>query len=436
MLKTEKHFTLSNYKSGLEYAIQQDQLDELSNYREQFHIPKDKDGNDWLYFTGNSLGLQPKNTQAYLQQELDDWANFGVEGHFDAKNPWMPYHEFLTEAMAKIVGAKPIEVVIMNTLTTNLHLLMVSFYQPTKTKYKIVIESDAFPSDRYAVESQLDFHGFDTKEGLVEWKPRKGEELLKIEDLETILEEQGDEIALLLIGGVNYYTGQYLDIKQIAALGHAKECMVGIDLAHGVGNIQPDLHNSGVDFAAWCTYKYLNSGPGSLGGLFVHEKHAYNKDLKRFSGWWNHNKETRFNMRQPFDVMAGAEGWQLSNPPILSMAAIKASLDMFNEVGMDALRKKSEKLTSYFEFLINALDIDGIKIITPSNPEERGCQLSIQVKNADKSLHKKLTEAHIITDWREPDVIRCAPVPLYNTFKDVYRMVEILSSILSEGKET
>ncbi len=436
MLKTEKHFTLSNYKSGLEYAIQQDQLDELSNYREQFHIPKDKSGNDWLYFTGNSLGLQPKNTQAYLQQELDDWANFGVEGHFDAKNPWMPYHEFLTEAMAKIVGAKPIEVVIMNTLTTNLHLLMVSFYQPMKTKYKIVIESDAFPSDRYAVESQLDFHGFDTKEGLVEWKPRKGEELLKIEDLETILEEQGDEIALLLIGGVNYYTGQYLDIKQIAALGHAKECMVGIDLAHGVGNIQPDLHNSGVDFAAWCTYKYLNSGPGSLGGLFVHEKHAYNKDLKRFSGWWNHNKETRFNMRQPFDVMAGAEGWQLSNPPILSMAAIKASLDMFNEVGMDALRKKSEKLTSYFEFLINALDIDGIKIITPSNPEERGCQLSIQVKNADKSLHKKLTEAHIITDWREPDVIRCAPVPLYNTFKDVYRMVEILSSILSEGKET
>ncbi len=436
MLKTEKHFTLSNYKSGLEYAIQQDQLDELSNYREQFHIPKDKDGNDWLYFTGNSLGLQPKNTQAYLQQELDDWANFGVEGHFDAKNPWMPYHEFLTEAMAKIVGAKPIEVVIMNTLTTNLHLLMVSFYQPTKTKYKIVIESDAFPSDRYAVESQLDFHGFDTKEGLVEWKPRKGEELLKIEDLETILEEQGDEIALLLIGGVNYYTGQYLDIKQIATLGHTKECMVGIDLAHGVGNIQPDLHNSGVDFAAWCTYKYLNSGPGSLGGLFVHEKHAYNKDLKRFSGWWNHNKETRFNMRQPFDVMAGAEGWQLSNPPILSMAAIKASLDMFNEVGMDALRKKSEKLTGYFEFLINALDIDGIKIITPSNPEERGCQLSIQVKNADKSLHKKLTEAHIITDWREPDVIRCAPVPLYNTFKDVYRLVEILSSILSEGKET
>ncbi len=435
MLKTEKQITLSNYKSGLEYAIQQDRLDELSSYRSKFHIPKDKNGNDWLYFTGNSLGLQPKTTQAYLKQELDDWANFGVEGHFEAKNPWMPYHEFLTESMAKVVGAKPIEVVIMNTLTTNLHLLMVSFYQPTKTKYKIVIESDAFPSDKYAVESQLKFHGFDVDDGLILWKPRKGEELLRMEDLETILEEQGDEIALLLIGGVNYYTGQYLNIKQIATLGHAKGCMVGIDLAHGVGNIQPNLHDSDVDFAAWCTYKYLNSGPGSLGGLFVHEKHAHNKNLKRFAGWWNHNKETRFNMRQPFDVMAGAEGWQLSNPPILSMAAIKASLDMFNEVGMDALRKKSEKLTSYFEFLINALNNDSIRILTPSNPEERGCQLSIQVKNADKSLHKKLTEAHIITDWREPDVIRCAPVPLYNTFQDVYYIVEILSSILSEGKE-
>jgi len=427
---------LSNYKSGLEYAIQQDQLDELSSYREQFHIPKDKNGDDWLYFTGNSLGLQPKSTQTYLQQELDDWANFGVEGHFEAKNPWMPYHEFLTEAMAKVVGAKPIEVVIMNTLTTNLHLLMVSFYQPTKTKYKIVIESDAFPSDKYAVESQLKFHGYDSEDGLILWKPREGEELLRMEDLATILEEQGDAIALLLIGGVNYYTGQYLDLKQIATLGHAKGCMVGIDLAHGVGNIQPNLHDSDVDFAAWCTYKYLNSGPGSLGGLFVHEKHAYKKDLKRFAGWWNHNKETRFNMRQPFDVMAGAEGWQLSNPPILSMAAIKASLDMFNKVGMDALRKKSKKLTGYFEFLINSLDNDSIKIITPSNPEERGCQLSIQVKNADKNLHKKLTEAHIITDWREPDVIRCAPVPLYNTFEDVYKMVEILSLILSKGKET
>ncbi len=423
---------MSKYQLGLDYAKQQDKLDALAHYRTQFHIPKDNNGNDWLYFTGNSLGLQPKKTQQYIQQELDDWAKFGVEGHFEAKNPWMPYHEFLTESMAKLVGAKPIEVVITNTLTTNLHLLMVSFYQPNKTKYKIVIESDAFPSDRYAVQTQLEFHGFDAKEGLIEWKPREDEELLHIEDLETILDEQGDEIALLLIGGVNYYTGQYLDITKIAELGHAKDCMVGIDLAHGVGNIQPELHNSGVDFAAWCTYKYMNSGPGSLAGLFVHEKHAHNKELKRFAGWWSHNKSTRFNMRQPLDVIPGAEGWQLSNPPILSMAAIKASLDMFNEVGMTALRKKSEHLTGYFEFLINELNNENIKIITPTNPNERGCQLSIQVRNADKGLHKKLTEAHIITDWREPDVIRCAPVPLYNSFEDVYRMIEKLKDILNE----
>ncbi|WP_418646543.1 kynureninase [Tenacibaculum insulae] len=418
------------YKATLDYAQQQDTKDKLAHLRNQFHIPKDKEGNEWLYFTGNSLGLQPINTQKYIQQELDDWANYGVEGHFEGNTPWLPYHEFLTENMAKIVGAKPLEVVVMNTLTTNLHLLMVSFYQPTKKKYKIVIESDAFPSDRYAVQSQLKFHGFDAEEGLIEWKPRTGETLLNIEDLETIVAEQGDEIALLLIGGVNYYTGQYLDLKRIAEIGHSKNCKVGIDLAHGAGNISPNLHDSGVDFAAWCTYKYLNSGPGSLGGLFVHEKHAHNKELPRFAGWWNHNKETRFNMRQPFDVMAGAEGWQLSNPPILSMAAIKASLDMFAEVGMEALREKSEKLTGYFEFLINQIDSDDIKIITPSNPKERGCQLSIQVKNADKSLHKKLTENNIITDWREPDVIRCAPVPMYNSFEDVFRMVSILKGLL------
>lgn len=419
-----------SFENTLAYARQLDSEDPLASYRDKFHIPKDKNGQDWLYFTGNSLGLQPKTTQKYIQQELDDWANYGVEGHFEAKNPWMPYHELLTASMAKIVGAKPIEVVVMNTLTTNLHLLMVSFFRPTKTKYKIVIESDAFPSDRYAVQSQLQFHGFDSASGLVEWKPRQGEELLRIEDLETILAEQGDEIALLLIGGVNYYTGQYLDLKRIAKLGHAKNCMVGIDLAHGAGNVSPDLHDSGIDFAAWCSYKYLNAGPGSLGGLFVHEKHANNRGLPRFAGWWNHNKETRFNMRQPFDVMKGAEGWQLSNPPILSMAAIKASLDMFDEVGMKALRNKSEKLTGYFEFLIHQMNSDSIKIITPSNPKERGCQLSMQVKNADKSLHKKLTENNIITDWREPDVIRCAPVPLYNRFEDVFKMVAVLKSLL------
>jgi len=280
---------LTNFKLGIEYAKDQDLHDPLAHYRKKFHIPKNSEGDEWLYFTGNSLGLQPKETKNHIKQELDDWANLGVEGHFEAKNPWMPYHEFLTETMAQIVGAKPIEVVIMNTLTTNLHLLMVSFYQPTKLKHKILIESDAFPSDRYAVETQLKFHGFDPSDSLIEWSPRKGETLLNIEDLESILESQGEEIALLLIGGVNYYTGQYLDLKKISQLGRRKGCKVGIDLAHGVGNIQPNLHESGVDFAAWCTYKYMNSGPGSLGGIFVHERYANDQTLKRFARK-SHNK--------------------------------------------------------------------------------------------------------------------------------------------------
>ncbi|MDA8531850.1 kynureninase [Flavobacteriaceae bacterium] len=418
------------FEPHLEFALNLDRNDPLAKYRTAFHIPQDEHGNDWLYFTGNSLGLQPKTTKSAIEQELEDWANLGVEGHFEAKNPWMPYHEYLTESMAKIMGAKPLEVVVMNTLSTNLHLLMVSFYNPTKKRHKILIESDAFPSDRYAVQTQLAFHGYDPNEDLIEWTPHTGEKLLHIEDLEQILETQGEEIALLLIGGVNYYTGQYLDLKKITDLGHAKGCKVGIDLAHGAGNIQPELHDSGVDFAAWCTYKYLNSGPGSLGVIFVHERYAHDKNLKRFAGWWSQNTATRFDMRQPLDITPGAEGWQLSNPPILSMAAIKSSLDLFNEVGMNALRQKSIKLTSYLEYLISGLNHQDIKIITPSDPNQRGCQLSIQVKNANKNLHKKLTDQHVITDWREPDVIRCAPVPFYNSFEDVFRMVEILKTLL------
>jgi len=422
---------LISFKPGIEFAKEQDLIDPLAHYRTKFHIPKNSRGEEWLYFTGNSLGLQPKKTKQYIEQELDDWAKLGVEGHFEAKNPWMPYHEFLTETMAEIVGAKPIEVVIMNTLTTNLHLLMVSFYQPTKLKNKILIESDAFPSDRYAVETQLRYHGYDPVESLIEWSPRKGETLLNMEDLESILHSHGHEIALLLIGGVNYYTGQYLDLKKISELGHKKECKVGIDLAHGVGNIQPNLHESGVDFAAWCTYKYMNSGPGSLGGIFVHERYAHDQTLKRFAGWWSQNKKTRFDMRQPLDITPGAEGWQLSNPPILSMAAIKASLALFSEVGMPSLIKKSKKLTGYLEYLILKLNNNNISIITPKDPEQRGCQLSIKVKNANKSLHDKLTEENVITDWRNPDVIRCAPVPFYNSFEDVFKMVEQLKNILN-----
>ena len=418
------------FENNLAYAQQQDQQDPLKEYRSKFLIPTNNNNEELVYLCGNSLGLQPKKTSEYLQQELNDWAKFGVEGHTDAKKPWLPYHEFLNKSMAKIVGAKPSEVVIMNSLTANLHFMMVSFYQPTKIKYKIVIESDAFPSDKYAVESQLKFHGFDSKEGLILWKPRKGEELCRFEDLEKIMKEHGNEIALLMIGNTNYYTGQSFPLKKITELGHQHNCMVGFDLAHGVGNIQPNLHEIGADFAVWCTYKYLNSGPGSLGGCFVHERHADNPDLNRFTGWWGHNKETRFNMRHEFDALSGAEGWQLSNPAILSMTAIRASLDIFEEAGFENIRAKSEKLTSYLEYLINELKDDRINIITPSNPLERGCQLSIQVKSANKKLHAQLTQAGVISDWREPDVIRVAPAPLYNSFEDVFEFVKRLKMVL------
>ena len=431
-METENPYLLSSYKLGLDFALEQDQNDELSSYRNQFYIPKDKNGNDCIYMTGNSLGLQPKQTKTYVNQELKDWANLGVEGHFKAKNPWLDYHAYLGKSMAQIVGAKPIEVVVMNTLTANLHFMMASFFKPTKTRYKILIEADAFPSDKYAVESQLRHHGFDDKEGLILWKARKGEELANYKDLEAILETQGNDIALILIGAVNYYTGQFFDLKRITELGHKHGCLVGFDCAHGAGNVALNLHDSGADFAAWCTYKYLNSGPGSIAACFVHERHAYNKNLNRFTGWWSHNKETRFKMRDEFDQLPGAEGWQLSNPPILSMAAIRASLDIFKDVGIEKLIQKSKKLTGYFEFLLKQLGEDSIRIITPSNPNERGCQLSIAVKNANKSLHNKLTEAGVISDWREPNVIRCAPVPLYNSFQDIYYLVERLKAILNE----
>jgi kynureninase len=419
------------YENNLAFAIQKDQADPLKKYREEFLIPTNNEGKELVYLCGNSLGLQPKKTSNYLQQELNDWAKFGVEGHTDAKNPWLPYHEFLTNSMAKIVGAKSSEVVIMNSLTTNLHLMMVSFYQPTKSKYKIVIESDAFPSDKYAMESQLRFHGYDSKDGLILWKPREGEDLCRFEDLEKIMEEQGDEIALLMIGSTNYYSGQLYPLKKITELGHKHNSLVGFDLAHGVGNIQPNLSDTGADFAVWCTYKYLNSGPGSLGGCFVNERHANNPDLNRFAGWWGHNKQTRFNMRHEFDAIPGAEGWQLSNPAILSMAAIRASLDLFEAAGFENIIKKSKILTGFLEFLIIELNDDRINIITPKNQEERGCQLSIQVKNADKELHTQLTKSGVISDWREPDVIRVAPAPLYNSYQDIFEFVQRLKKVLN-----
>lgn len=418
------------FETSFDFAIKMDQNDELKSYRDSFHFPVDSDGNKILYFTGNSLGLQPKTTKEAVEQELDDWANFAVEGHFKAKNPWMPYHELLTNDMAEIVGAKPEEVVIMNSLTANLHFLMISFYNPTKKRFKILIESDAFPSDRFAVKSQLKLHGFDPKNDLIEWSPRSNENLLRIEDLQEIIKKNGDEIALILVGGVNYYTGQLLDLKKIAKIGHSKGCKVGIDLAHGVGNVNLKLHESGIDFAAWCTYKYLNSGPGSLGGIFVHNKHKKNKSLKRLTGWWGQNKSKRFKMREELDISNGAEGWQLSNPAILSMAAIKASLELFRQVGMNKLRMKSIKLTGYLEYLILQMNNKNIDIITPKDPNQRGCQLSIKLNNSKKSLYENLRLNNVITDWRDPNVIRCAPVPFYNSYQDVYNFVKILRKLL------
>jgi kynureninase len=418
------------FKTDRDFALELDREDSLSRFRESFFIPKHTDGTESIYLCGNSLGLQPRQTKAYLNQELDDWARLGVEGHFHAANPWMPYHETLTKTTAQVVGAKAHEVVIMNTLTTNLHLMMVSFYQPKGKRNKIIIEADAFPSDRYAVASQVQFHGYDDKEHIIEWTPRAGEHTPRIEDLETLLQEQGDNIALIMVGAVNYYTGQFFDLKKIASLGHAEGAMVGFDCAHGAGNVDLELHDSGADFAVWCTYKYMNSGPGSLGGCFVHERHANNTDLPRFTGWWGHNKDTRFKMRDDFEPMHGAEGWQLSNPPILSMVAIRASLDLFAQAGFEHLREKSIQLTGYLEYLLKELKDDRISIITPSTSKDRGCQLSLAVKNADKSLFDAITAKGVIADWREPDVIRVAPVPLYNSYEDCWRFVEVLKSEL------
>ncbi len=423
---------VKEFQNSLAFARQMDEEDALRKYRSQFHLPMQKNGKPFVYLCGNSLGLQPKATEAHLQQELVDWKNLGVEGHFHAKNPWMPYHEFLTAAMARVVGAKPIEVVVMNTLTVNLHLMMVSFYQPNGNRNKIVIEADAFPSDKYAVESQIKFHGLSPKDCLIELKARPGEVCLREEDILEVIDSRGDDIALIMLGNTNYYTGQFFDMKKITEHGHAKGCMVGFDCAHGAGNMPLNLHDSGCDFAVWCNYKYLNSGPGSLGGAFVHERHANNKDLPRFEGWWGHNQYTRFKMRDAFDPTPGIEAWQLSNPPILSMVAVWSSLKIFDEAGMDNLRKKAISLTGFLEFLVNSLGDDVINIITPSDPNQRGSQLSIQVKNADKQLYTKITEAGVIADWREPDVIRVAPTALYNSYEDVFDFYTILKTALNE----
>ncbi len=433
MIKNQLVLDYSNYSiANLDGAKELDEKDPLGSFRSRFHKPKDKSGKEHIYLCGNSLGLQPKATSEAIEQELLDWKNLGVEGHFHAKNPWMPYHEFLTRAMAEVVGAKPHEVIIMNTLSVNLHLMMVSFYRPSSKRYKIVIESDAFPSDKYAVHSQAKFHGFNPDEAIIEITPSVGEDCIAEEDILRLMEEQGDEIALIMLGNTNYYTGQFFDMKQITQWAHERDIVVGFDCAHGAGNVPLQLHESGCDFAVWCSYKYLNSGPGSLGGVFIHERHADNPELPRFEGWWGHDKETRFKMRDAFKPMYGAEGWQLSNPPILSMAAIWSSLRIFQEAGIQNLRVKSIEITGYLESLVTQIGEDVIRIITPSAPNKRGSQLSLQVKGANKTLYDSITEAGVIADWREPDVIRIAPTALYNSYEDVFRFANILQTSINK----
>lgn len=416
----------------LHYAAQQDANDSLSPYRKAFHIPK-VNGKEALYFTGNSLGAMPVKAREYIAEELNDWANLGVEGHFHSTRPWKKYHHFFTDKVATLVGAQPNEVVMMNALTVNLHLLMISFYQPSSTRYKIVMEAGAFPSDQYAVASQVAFHGFDPATAIIEISPQPGNHTLTTAQIKETLLAHGESVALVLFGGVNYYTGQYFDLETITAIGHSIGAYVGFDLAHTVGNLPLQLHNWGPDFAVWCTYKYLNAGPGSVSGAFVHQRHAHNTTLPRLAGWWGYKEETRFEMKKHFEPMEGAPGWQLSNAQVMNMAAHLASLELFDAVGMAALRAKSLALTAYLEQIIHFLNENKhaeLEIITPSDPNQRGCQLSIIAHKHGKGLFHALAEAGVIVDWREPNVIRMAPVPLYNSFTDICKTGILLQQLL------
>ncbi len=408
-----------------EHAHQLDASDPLRGFRDEFQLPRHGDA-DQLYFCGNSLGLQPKAVRAALLDELDDWARLGVEAHFHGKHPWMPYHAFVRETLAACVGAQPSEVVAMNSLSVNLHLLMVSFYQPTSERHAILIEAGAFPSDRYAVESQVRFHGFDPVTSLIELEADEANGTISMQAIERVLAERGQTIALVLWPGVQYRSGQAFDLKEITRLAHAQDCAVGFDLAHAAGNLPLQLHDSGADFAAWCSYKYLNSGPGAIAGAFVHERHACS-DRPRFAGWWGHDQATRFKMGSEFVPTPGADGWQLSNPPILALAPLRVSLEIFQRAGMAALRDKSEKITGYLEALIRER-LDGtLDVVTPAEPERRGCQLSLRVvggRERGRGLFQFLANAGIIGDWREPDVIRISPAPLYNRYSDVLGFIQ------------
>ena len=423
-----------SFENTLEFARSLDLSDPLSSFRDRFYLPTfHKD--TVRYFTGNSLGLQPKTAEKYIKEELEDWAKYGVEGHFMAKRPWFSYHENLTQMAANVVGALPIEVVITHSLTTNLHLLMVSFYRPTGKRTKILCEAKAFPSDQYALESQVRFHGLDPDEHLIEVGPREGEQLINEDDILAKINELGDELALVMIGGVNYYTGQLFDMEKITKAGHSVGAVVGYDLAHAAGNINLKLHDWGVDFAAWCGYKYLNSSPGGVSGLFVHERHANSPQLPRFAGWWGHDKSTRFLMEPGFKPMPGAEGWQLSNAPVLGMAAHLASLEIFAEAGMERIGAKRDLMTAYLEFVIDDIsernaDRCTFELITPRDKSKRGAQLSIMAKGQGKALFDALSDLGVVADWREPNVIRVAPAPLYNSFEDCFWFGQLLEKAI------
>ncbi len=409
------------------FALTMDINDPLAHYRDQFHLPTRADGSPLLYFAGNSLGLEPKSTRQFVEAELDAWATKGVEAHFNSDAPWYNYHELVREQTATLVGAKPSEVVVMNSLTVNLHLMMVTFFKPTPERHKILMEYPAFPSDTYAIKTQLAYHGLDPNEALIQLRPRDGEHVMRDEDIEAVFDREGDKIALVLIGGVNYYNGQVFDLAHMTKLAHDHGCVVGLDLAHAVGNVPLVLHDWAVDFAVWCSYKYLNSGPGAVAGCFVHEKHANQTDLPRFGGWWGNDSKSRFRMhlQEDFVPVPAADGWQISNPPILALAPVRASLALFDEVGMAAIRAKSMALTGYLAFLIDQLGSGRFEIITPRDAGSRGCQLSIFAHDRPKALHAALQAQGVVCDFREPHVIRVAPVPLYNSFHEVWQLGEL-----------
>lgn len=421
--KTRKTPNRGMFKDNLTFARKLDSKDPLKSFRSKFSLPKGQ-----IYFTGNSLGLQPKNVKTYVDEELNDWAKLGVEGHFHAKRPWLYYHKLAKKSLARLVGAKPEEVVAMNQLTVNLHLMMTSFYRPTQTRFKIITEAGAFSSDQYAIESQIRLHGLDPDIALVEIAPRVGEYNLRPDDIINIIRQHGDQVALVLFGGVQYYTGQHFPTFIIAKVAHDVGAYAGFDLAHAIGNVPLALHAEDVDFAVWCSYKYLNSGPGGIAGAFIHEKHFGNKDLPRLAGWWGYNEVNRFKMIKGFIPMKGADGWQVSNFPVLSGAAHLASLEIFNKVNLNQFHKKRIFLTAYAEFILHQVDPEEnyYKIITPTPAISRGCQLSILMKSNGLKVFRKLTKAGVVADWREPDVIRIAPVPLYNTFEEVWKFGQIL----------